>query len=165
MLRDGPVGGFLSADGPRGGDLGAGGDRRSAAGCLGASRMGTSRSREGTSLIGTSRPDGAEVALFLGDKAGESGRDLTSRARMLPGRGELRRETGCEVTAEELSESLGSGEGRRKGELRNRPSLRSGVRDLGRYEPPRGPDGGDRLMGERGRTSLSLSMGDLDRRL
>lgn len=96
---DGPVGGFRSADGPRGGDLG-GGDRRSAAGCRGASRIGTSRSRMGRSLMGTSRsrmgmsrPD-AGVEMFLGDIAGESGRDLSSRARILAGRGDDLRETG-----------------------------------------------------------------------
>lgn len=97
---DGPVGGLRRAEGPRGGDLAGGGERRSAAGCRGASRMVTSRSLRGESLIGasrsrigTSRP-GALDELFLGDMAGESGRDLSSRARMLDGRGEDLRDTG-----------------------------------------------------------------------
>lgn len=47
-----------------------------------------------------------------------------------------------------------------------RSSRRSGLRDLGRHPPPRGPAGGDLLeIGDRARSGPRLSNGDLDLRL
>lgn len=47
-----------------------------------------------------------------------------------------------------------------------RSSRRSGLRDLGRHPPPRGPAGGDLLeIGDRARNGARLSNGDRDLRL
>ena len=67
----------------------------------------------------------------FGERAGESGRDLSSRPRVEAGRGDDLWDADREVTPEELTDSLG-GDGRLYDEPTYLSSLRSPLRERGR---------------------------------